>query len=165
MGEPGERITTTYTAPLQRLADINGLGLRLGMQGKKRIRHSAVKKRLQLLLLRLGVLLVLVQGGAPAPRHGTQALGGLRVVQPGAIAEGVSQLLLGRGSGKGRIGVIGGTASRPYEAQVAQEDALEVTELAIVREQQRGGAWFGRHGSWWRKNKLYCTGVMLIVRT
>lgn len=101
------------------------------MQREEDISNALVDGRVQVLLTRDGR--GVAQIGTPASRSpGAQDLGGGRVVELGGLAKGLN---LARRVLKGRV--IGGFAAGPVEGEVAEEEALQVADLAVLRQEDR----------------------------
>lgn len=123
----------SYHRSFDSLADIQRLLLVLGMQGEEGVGHPAVNGELEPLLPGDGARAA--QVGAPPTGGGrAQALGRGGVVQLGMLAE--RDDLVGRVLNRR---VVGRLAPGPVEAQVAQVDAPEVADPAVLRQQERPG--------------------------
>lgn len=112
------------------------------MQGEEGVGHPAINRELEPLLPRDGARAAQVRA-PPAGGGRAQALGGGGVVQLGVLAEGGD--LVGRVLNRR---VVGRLAPGPLEAQVAQVDAPEVTDPAVLRQQEGPGRFchWGRIG-------------------
>ena len=128
-----------YRSPLSNLADVDRLFLALDVKREERIGQPRVERILDPLLpcQRVGIGEI---GAAASPCRGSQVFGRERMVQLRGFSEGLelSGTLV-------KSGIVDCAATGSGKGQVSQVDAAQVSELAVLGQQQgtRGG--FRRH--------------------